>query len=155
MRRVFVVIGASQTKKSATIRALTGAAHCRVLMVRLNDNENANIFVQVMSLQEAHISPEEFIQTINATENRPDVLVALRLRALRGNSDAFPDAFGYIERFEQEGWDIAAIVLLGPALQESSNRLSEISQEFFAIPDSKEPPANWIAHQIRERWGWQ
>ena len=106
------------------------------------------------ALQEANISPEEFVQTINATENGPDVLVALRLRASRDN----PDAFDYIERFSQEGWDIAAIVLLGPAPQESSNRLSEISHEFFAIPVSIEPPktpANWIAHQIRERWGWQ
>ena len=111
----------------------------------------SHIFVQICALQEAKISPEEFVQEINTTENEPDVLVALRLRASRAN----PDAFGYIERFEQEGWDVVAIVLLGPALQESSNRLSEISQEFFAIPDSKEPPANWIAHQIRERWGWQ
>jgi len=150
MRRVFVILGESRSRKSTTIRALTGAFQRGPWQVATQDG-NVNIFAQISALQEANISPEEFVQTINATENGPDVLVTLRLRASRAN----PDAFGYIERFEQEGWDVVAIVLLGRAPQESSNRLSEISHEFFAIPDSIELPSNWIAHQIRERWGWQ
>lgn len=160
MRRVFIVVGHSESRKSSTIRALTGTGPPKIYQVRITNDEILNIYVHHSSLQEARISPAAFItqvekfveECVEEFEGDPDVLVALRTKSSRNGE--FPNAQEYASQFMQAGWQIAAIVLLGPASRESSNRLSEISHEFFANPDSKVLPANWIAHQIRGEWGW-
>lgn len=156
MRRVFVILGESRSRKSATIRALTGLTRQprdRAWQVRLDDNEDLSIFIQPTSLQEARISPDGFIDKVNGVEGEPDILVALRPRSTNGGN--FPGAMSYIERLEREGWNIVETVMLGSELGALPNELRDRFHDTLIIPDSREIPANETAYRIRSRWGWR
>ena len=149
MRRVFIVVGHSGSRKSSTIRALTGACHPKVLQVRRNNSEVLDIYVHPASLQEDNIRPEEFIHKVNESDNTADILVALRLNA--SNNGNFPDALGYINQFPED-WSVFQIVLLGLG---ELNLSPELRQVFFHIGNPQDIPTNEIAHLIRSRWGWR
>ncbi len=133
MKQVFIVIGKSGSRKSSTIRALTGAGSGqKVLQIRTSHNETINVFVCNTSLQEDKITPENFVQEVEKHQEKPDyILVALRDKASRNLK--YPNADGYISYFRNTGWEI-------------------IGTEHLQM----EPkiPANYTAHRIRERLNW-
>jgi hypothetical protein len=149
MRQVFIVVGNSKSRKSSTIRALTGAGHPKVLQVRQNNGDILDIYIHPASLQEDKKTPEEFIQKVNESYHAANVLVALRLNA--SNNGNFPNALGYINRF-LEDWNVFRIVLLGLGELRLTH---ELQPGFFHIQNPQDLPANEIAHVIRDRWGWR
>jgi hypothetical protein len=147
MKRVFIVVGHEASRKSSTIRALTGAGSGRkVLQVKMSNNNISNIFVCHASLQEIPITPENFIAEVEKIENNPDVLVALRANA--SQNPEFPNADEYISHFVQAGWQIAGISCL---YRDENRTFSIIGFEPIEIFNSILTPANEIAHIIREQ----
>lgn len=149
MRRVFIVVGHSESRKSSTIRALTGASKPRVVQVRPTNNESFDIFVFHASLQEKGIAPDDFVAQVEKLADNPDVLVAVRTKPSR--NQRLPDGQGYALRFEQAGWQIAGVATLhgGPF-----GPLTDNAPQPIPIPDSQNMPVNEIANTIRGVWNW-
>lgn len=149
MRRVFIVVGHSGSRKSSTIRALTGVGNRKVFQVMQIDRTILNIYVRPASLQEDRITPGDFIRFVENLDGNPDVLLALRSRASQRGE--FPDAMEYALQFERAGWQIAGVA----ALQEATlDPLTENAPQPIPIPDSQNMPANEIADTIRGVWNW-
>lgn len=145
MPNVFVVLGDRKTGKSVTIRALTGVYNKRVMQVATQAG-NIDIFVQITSLQESGIAPQNFVTEI---ANRTNVLVPLWVSPGNGQ----PNGLQYIQTFINNGWTISQIVVLGTN-NLSYNMPAGLPNPFF-IPNSLTIPPNQIAHQIRAQWGWK
>ena len=149
MRRVFIVVGHSGSRKSSTIRALTGVGHPKVLQVQPINGEILDIYIHPASLQEDKRTPDDFIRFVENLNDNPDVLVALRLQGSR--TGEFPDATEYALQFEQAGWQIAGVASLhgGPR-----NPLINNTPAPIPIDNSNNMPANGIANRIRREWDW-
>lgn len=132
MVRVWAVIGASNTGKTSTIRALTGVSRTEASWeVAYDGHEQGDpTYVHPAGLQEVGISPKAFIAAVKKAKVSY-VIVALRERGARGH----PGFQDYLDRFREAGWEIAGTEILTsktgrPAL-----------------------PSNAIAHRLRAEWG--
>ena len=152
MKRVFIVIGKSGSRKSSTIRALTGIGNKRrVLQIRTSDKKTINVFVCHTSLQEVKMTPEYFVEEVENHEDNPEsVLVALRNNASQNRK--YPNAEEYISYFIKAGWQIAGVASLHGGPTEFS--IGNISQ-LIPIQNSTQIPTNEIAHIIKGQWQWQ
>jgi len=148
MRRVFIVVGHAGSRKSSTIRALTGIGKAKIFQVRVANDGTLNIYVSHSSLQEKKISPADFI-TLVERKGDPDVLVALQTRGSRNGE--FPDAQEYASQFMQAGWQIAGVASLygGPRDPLIADTPVPIQNDRFENMASNE-----IASIIRVRWNW-
>ncbi len=144
MPNIFIVLGDTQTRKSAIIRVLTGAFG-RALFQIATQNEIIDVFVQIRALQEANINPQEFIRQ---AADYPNILVSLWIS--QGNGQ--PNGLQYIQAFIDTTWPIAQIVVLG--IQNLPYNLPQGLPNPLFISDSRNIPANQIAHQIRNHWHW-
>jgi hypothetical protein len=147
MGTLYIVMGARATRKSATIRALTGFArgHRPWLVGTIGGNPR-NIFVISASPQEAPDLFQAHVETIYAAGPEFDVLLALR-----------PDekAVDFVGQIPPQNSRPIRWVLLGGEEDEVPPELREILPgPDLVIPTSREMPANEIAHEIRPRWGW-
>src|SRR5258708_7194310 len=107
MPTVYAILGDENTRKSSTTRALTGAEQRRVMSVATAAGR-IDIFVQISSLQESHILPQDFIAEMTAAGHQ-NILVTLwfsQLGALATGTD-------YLREFANAGWVIQQIVVLG------------------------------------------
>lgn len=149
MRRVFIVVGHSGSRKSSTIRALTGAGHPKVLQVQQINGEILDIYVHPASLQEQRISPADFIAHVEELNDNPDVLVALRTK--NSQNQEFPNVNEYASQFVQAGWQITGVASLhgGPGYP-----IIEDAPAPIQIDDSENRAANGIASIIRGQWNW-
>lgn len=146
MPNVFIIMGIRNGKKSAAIRALSGAfKRGKYSVATLNGN--IDVFIQISSLQESKISPQAFIREVN--QNRyPNVLVCLWISQGRGQ----PTGETYIQNFLNAGWNIQQIVILGA--NNLPYNLPQNTTHPNYIPNSQNLPANHIASQIRSLWQW-
>ena len=144
MPNIFIVLGDIKTRKSVTIRALTGVFRRGEWQVATQAG-NINIFVQIRSLQELRITPQNFLTQI---ANRTNVLVPLRVSSGKGQLDGLQ----YIQTFINNGCTISQIVVLGTN-NLPYNLPAGLPNPLF-IPNSRTIPPNQIAHQIRRHWGW-
>ena len=147
MPDAYVIMGDRNTRKSSTIRALTGAFQRGLYRVATQNAGVIDIFVQISALQESGISPQQFIQQVGQN-NYQYVLVSLWIS--QGNGQ--PNGQTYIQYFLYAGWNILAIVVLG------TNRLPYFLPRNTPpprfIPNSQALPANQISSQIRTWWQW-
>ena len=148
MPDVFVIMGDRNTRKSSTIRALTGIYQRKVYQVALRSNVRIDIFVHPSSLQEVKLSPPIFINQVNQN-NYNYILVSLWISPYRN----FPNGMTYIGSFIQASWNIRGIVILGSATLPNSPSLSLSALPQF-IPNSSMLASNEIASQIRNWWQW-
>ena len=104
------------------------------------------------SLQEARITPQDFIQEASQ-KNIDAVLVTLwprRVTPRTGNQNRFPDAGGYIQEFINAGWNIQDLVTLdNPILQ---NIPGGINTRNFN--NNHAQPFNSLVSGIRNYWSW-
>jgi len=148
MADVYVILGNGNTRKSSTIRALTGVAGRQVQfnVARLNQ-PIIPVFVSAAALQEKNQGPQAFIQLINGKDYQ-HALIALRDRPANHQ----PAGADYVTAFMQAGWGIAQTVLLGAqALRYPLPQGAPIPQ---SIPTSASMPANQIASIVRSWWYW-
>lgn len=147
MPHVFIVLGDANTRKSSTVRALTGIAKRGVYQVAIAHGDDIQVFVQVVACQEEPISPEDFVNRVTR-KNCTNVLVSLRITGCNGQ----PGGDVYIERFLHEGWNAREIVILG--VDQLPYELPQNLPEPNSIPRSQNAAANRIASQIRGWWRW-
>src|ERR1700688_1501140 len=132
---VWPVIGDAHTRKTTTIRALTGVRGIEKhwLVAYTPGGPAASTYVQPGGLQEADINENTFIADVIA--NGVDhVIVALRHGACRN----CPDAVAYLVAFVNAGWNIPAHAVLGqPATM--------VGFPGIAIPNAATLPSNEVA----------
>ncbi len=144
MPNLYLVIGTAHARKSALVRCLTGAFHRKLYEVE-TQNGTVDFFVQVRSLQEPKISPDEFVNTINDNAYT-NVICTLRARTAQG----LPDCVGYINAFLNAGFTLSGIVLLGSC---QGVVLPHGCPQPLRISNPRTIPANLIASQVRQAWG--
>ena len=143
MVRVYAVIGRANTRKTSTIRALTGAGSTQERWsLRYMEHGPADTYVHSRGLQEGDVydSPHEFIERVSEVPVE-HVIVALRERAVER-----PSAVAYLEAFQGAGWNIAGYVMLG------SDTLLPGFDLGITIDQSRNTPSNEIAGRLREEW---
>ena len=156
--KVYVIMGVHNTRKSSTIRSLTGVAKQSVYNVALEDGKEIPILIFPQALQEGKISPDEFIKEVkNQLKNKKfeTILIALRLTGIK----KCLNGIDYLETFKNEKWEIAEpLVLLGKLLRkkdkENLKKMEEHSLKIYRIEESFKMASNKIASKIRELWGW-
>jgi hypothetical protein len=138
---VYVVMGNANTRKSSTIRALTGIKNGTYVFDISTKNGVIPIYAKTSALQEAGILPKDFVQIIRK-QNSINVLIALRIKA----KSIHPTGLDYLIYFNNLGWNIQHIfVLSGPIV---GNMFSSSSINSTLIP------TNEITSVIRKRWKW-
>jgi len=152
MPECYIIMGENNTKKSSTVRALTGARVRAVYDVSTRNNGQIKIFVQISALQEADIPPNKFIEIINA-EKCDYILTSLRINETGGH----PKGYEYIKQFLNEGWNIVSVVILNKkqvpkGYPRGAPRPILIKNTGIELANSI--PANKIGSILRKRWKW-
>lgn len=144
---VYVIVGEHQSGKSSVTRCLTGSARNRTRLIA-TPSGNVRVYVHLVSLQEEKTTPEEFESKVNQ-ENCEAILVSLRPDSARG----CPDGDAYLQYFIGLGWNILRVACLGIPLSSITTSLpsSAIHEPF---PTVGQTPANEVAAQVREHFGW-
>ena len=161
MPNVYAILGESNTRKSSTLRALTGVPmKYDTWSVATSPTVNIDVYIKIRALQEAGINAPDFVKKIadldkflvkqgHHTVN--NILIPLRISAFNN----CPDGTDYLKRFARTpGWNIHPIVaLLGAAaLPTVSLPAGVLARQ---IPSySTTMPANLIASHIRGWWNW-
>ena len=159
MPNVYAILGESNTRKSSTVRALTGVPmqYDAWSVATTSPTGNIDVYVQIQALQEAKINAQDFVKKIANVDQyriklgfRPidDILVPLRISAVHG----FPDGTDYLQHFALAGWNIRQIVVLGTTTLLSP--LPAGAPTPNSIPHSTTIPVNQIASLIRGWWNW-
>ncbi|HCH5095915.1 hypothetical protein NDJ85_22635 [Vibrio parahaemolyticus] len=155
MKKLHIVIGDSDTRKSSLIRALTGAGQGQSrkdLEVEKANGTISTIHVMQSALQENYKPqlPQQYINFVNQ-HSTDEFLFSLRVTNVVANGVTYPDAIDYIHQFKQAGFSIASVALLG----HSANKLN-LSQcgNVVQQPQSHGTPTNKTASQVRQTWGW-
>ena len=142
---LFLLMGESNTRKSSSVRSLTGIGKLRECNIELAGGKEIAVFTMIQALQEKGVSPAKFIQMIKRG-NYSNVLTPLRIRPAKGN----PDWKKYIEYFLAEGWHINPIFVLG-ADSLPYQLSSKIVTRFIRNPQR---PNSQNAKEIKKVWGW-
>jgi hypothetical protein len=144
---LYIVMGAHHTRKSTTIRALTGYTRGDRWQIALIDGNRRDVWIVPTSPQENDEAFERLMAAINRREVGPDMDILLALH---------PDgASERVGRIPDENKRTIRWALLGVEDNELSPNVDEILRNPDAvIPDSRDLPANEIAHQIRQVWRW-
>lgn len=148
MPTVYAILGDSNTRKSSTIRALTGTWKKKLTLVATGAG-SINVYVLVSSLQEAGIDPQHFIATMNAGTYQ-NILVPLWV----SNRGTLPAGTEYLRQFAATlGWTIQQVVVLGTA--HTLHPLHAGTPAPNLIPQATTMATNEIASHIRGWWNWR
>ncbi|EOV9410012.1 hypothetical protein ACN5W3_004467 [Vibrio parahaemolyticus] len=155
MKKLHIVIGDSDTRKSSLIRALTGAGQGQSrkdLDVVKTNGAVSTIHVMQSALQENYKPqlPQEYIDFVNQ-HSTDEFLFSLRVTKVFANGIIYPDAVDYIRQFKQAGLSISSVALLGPSA--NSLNLSQCGN-IVQQPQSHTTPTNQTASQVRQGWHW-
>lgn len=148
MKTLYVVMGADGTRKSSTIRALTGIRASSMTTVATLQGV-MDVYVQLCSPQEKGLMPDHVLRQV-ISKNASCVLAALWLNANAHNGT--PNGDKYIDHFIKHGWTLNGIAILGS--NDSIGFTNSISQPLH-ISNSEQMPANAIAALIRDQWQWK
>ncbi len=149
MPDIYIIIGGKNTRKSSTIRALTGAHSKGIYQIKTANNV-LDTYVQISSLQESKITPQDFIKTINSS-NANHVILSLWINASKKYVNQHPHGVNYIDEFIKAGWEIKQITVLGAA---NLPNLPNNAPHPNYIQNAQNMPSNQIASQIRSIWNW-
>jgi energy-coupling factor transporter ATP-binding protein EcfA2 len=145
MDAVYIVLGNQGVGKSTCIRALTGAYKRGFMLVRLTNDRDIEVFVQVRALQEAPFRPEDFIEEMNG-KNVDYILTALHISGRSGNTCSdFVNAF-------QNAWPDVQLVIQVLGQENPPPEIQNIA--LHRIANSRNLAPNSLANQVRPRFGW-
>ena len=156
MPNLFIVLGNENTRKSSTIRALTGIYRESNYLIETHPG-NMMVFAKSSSLQESKIQPMDFIHRIN-TENFDNVLTALWIHdyiytdPATGQQIRYPTGIEYVRDFLTANWHIQQIVVLGT--NGLPNPLPAGCPTPNYVPNSAAKAANEISSDVRRWWNW-
>jgi hypothetical protein len=143
---VYLLMGDRNTRKSSSVRCLTGLYKKDTRKIELVNKEEIEIFAMLQALQEAKVHPDVFIKLVKK-EKYSNVLVPLRIE----RANRCPAGSEYVKKFLDEGWNVKPIIVLGTdrlPYQLASNIVPEY------IKDSADKPNNRNVKKIRSKWGW-
>jgi hypothetical protein len=146
MPTVYAILGDNNTRKSSTVRALTGATQFGVRTAATLAG-NIDVYVQVSSLQESRVLPLDFIAAMTAA-GHTNILATLWVSPLNN----FPAGTDYLREFANAGWIINQIVVLGATPLLPPLHIGAPTPNL--IPHSATMPANQIASLVRGWWNW-
>jgi len=149
MPTLYVILGDANTRKSSTVRALTGVARRRSVTVGTTVGD-IDVFVQVSSLQESEIMPADFISEMTSAGHQ-NIVVTLWVSSRVTSTGTYPQGIVYLQEFIAAGWTLAQIVVLGASTFSGAPPATPAPH---FIPNSRTTPVNRIAAQVRSWWGW-
>lgn len=152
MPNVYVILGDSNTRKSSTMRALTGVRQQSDSWEITNGAGAVDFFyIRTMSLQEAGITPQVFVKTINRLVIS-NFFISLRINPSKRAFKIYPAGADYLDAFKRANWNIKPLFVLGnPALPPGL----PTGIRAHLISNSRALPANEIASRIRGLWNWK
>ncbi len=159
---VWVLIGKANSRKSSTIRALTGQHRESALEIARTDGQIISLYTIIKPLNELDgpPAPSEVMdylvqaaaeimagsEKVEVVPQRINLLVTLTLNGPTPGK-AVAD---YLNAFAAAGWAMESIVTLG---EETPDWVKSYGAPYANIPAIYEP-TNAIAHDIRQLWGW-
>ena len=152
---IWTLIGAQNSRKESTIRALTGVARGNDIEVRLASGQCLPLWTQVRSLNDADGAPDAdaWMKTLQSDQSnagahaRSNLLISFRL-----DPELNPTytAQAYLERMAAAGCVLESIVTLG---QPTPPWVPGLGAPYADIRDVS-VPTNAIAAEVRKLWGW-
>jgi hypothetical protein len=143
-KKVYIILGKSNSRKSSVLRCLTGCAVTQgEWNMRLLSGTVEDFYISVTSPQERNkigIPVNEFIQEISE-RNENKLIIALQSRS----TSQQPNGENYLQAFINAGFDIQTIV----CFDENANTLNLPVQHY----NSLEVPTNQTASEVRNMWG--
>lgn len=144
----YLVVGNSNTRRASVVRSLSGCFNRSVRDILPRDaTRPLRVYARVGALQETKTAPEAFLSEV-ARQRCEAVLLCLSASAYTAGSTSFPDARAYVARFEQEGWRVRAIAVLG----QNAGGLKAVTLRQF--PQAGTNPINVTASEVRALFGW-
>ncbi len=145
----YIVIGNPNTRKASIVRSLTGCFNRSVRdILPAGGKTPLRVYARVGSLQETRTRPDDFRVEVEKTRCMA-VLCCITSSAHPSDPAEYPDAQTYIARFEQFGWHIRAIAVLG---QNSGGVRSAHLRQFAQATTA---PINVTSHSVRVHFGWE
>ncbi len=154
MTNVWIILGNDNTRKSSTIRALTGLYrkhNDRRWEIETTSGKIIRFWIEISALQEHPISAKDFIKEMEKRGHQ-NILLPLWIRDRKRT--IYPEGWSYIESFVKAEWKIKKIVFLGVDGYPYSKSLPKGCPAPKYVEDAKSSPSNSIASKIRKWWRW-
>lgn len=152
-KKVYIITGAPDARKSSVIRALTGIRDTKTFNIQFENSEKAfSTHVMATSPNELSVeaypngmTPQQLIEYLNNL-NKNESAVILPLRSIEPNFD-LPVASEYIQALANAGFEIAKVAMFNDEILLPNGIQGEV------FTSTGEIPSNLIASQLRELWG--
>lgn len=148
MKRLYLILGEGGTRKSATVRCLTGIRTKTYCDIRLATGSDIKIWAWMRAAQEMGMDISNAITDI-ASDPEQHFLLPLRIHA----AWSCPDGIDYINAFISHGFIIVGIAIMGINATSMPHTLPSGIPTIY-LPNSRIDPANANAHAIRPLYGW-
>jgi len=143
-KKVYIILGKSNSRKSSVLRCLTGCSRKRGnWKVLFLSDIMKTCYVSISSPQERDgdgISVAQFLEEINSRVEEP-IFVTLQSQSTTNQ----PNGEEYLEAFINSGFDIQTVV----CFDRNANTLN-LSVQYY---NSLEFPTNQTASEVRKIWG--
>ncbi len=152
-KKVYIITGAPDTRKSSVIRALTGIRDTKTFNIQFENSEKTfSTHVMATSPNELSVdaypngmTPQQLIDYLNNL-NKNVAAVILPLRSIEPNFD-LPVASEYIQALVNAGFEIAQVIMFNVAVP-LPNGVQGID-----IESNRNVPSNFTASRLRKIWG--
>ncbi|MGG1400174.1 hypothetical protein ABE288_20480 [Bacillus salipaludis] len=150
MTNLYVIIGEQNTRKSSTVRALSGfhqrgSNQTKPHYIALTNGNTEDFYIEPTSLQEKRINSKDLI---NKAKHYNNALICLRENSFNN----LPDYYSYLNDFITAGWNIKGLAVLGASNLQKGIPISSISPIYET--NTINIASNEIAHRIRNSWNW-
>jgi hypothetical protein len=152
-KKVYIITGAPDARKSSVIRALTGIRDTKTFDIQFENSEKAfSTHVMATSPNELSVeaypngmTPQQLIDyLINLNKNESAVI--LPLRSIEPNFD-LPVASEYIQALVNAGFEIAEVIMFNDEIHLPNG------VQGTPIMSNENIPSNLTASRLREIWG--
>lgn len=152
MVNLFIIIGDDNSRKSSTIRALTGAFRSKRYDIQIKDKGVLDFYIQISALQEAHKLANKLIADIKEYGCH-NVILPLRIDPVNYNGLKYPNAEQYIDQLLKEKWAIKTVLFIKERFNDQlRRRFSNYADK--VINDTEKTPSNKLASILRREWNW-
>jgi hypothetical protein len=142
-KKLFIIIGKSNSHKSSVIRCVTG---CPISQgnwkIKLSNNQIEDFYVAITSPQERNnvgLAPSDFISELKG-KNEESILIALQSTSTSNQ----PNGEVYLQAFIDKGFDIQKI-----ACFDSEAELLGLTNQLF---NTQNIPSNETASLVKDMW---
>ena len=144
MKKVFIVVGKSNSRKSSVIRCLSGCRDSKDNWnIATQNSKEDKFFVNVTSPQEKNgvgISPKEFVELLKKAKSE-NVLTALQSKSSSGQ----PNGEEYLKALINADFDIQPLIVF-------DDTVNTQGLNAHMIVGSATNPCNQTAAQIKNIW---